>query len=137
VKEQTAWRPIETAPKDGTPIDVWGPDHGRMTDVYWGKPHHECGEMGQYCDSDWHSLKPGWICGVFNEIVGRLRPGFTHWMPFPEPPALATTQDPKPDEFDPDIEARGGEPCAYPSCGCEPDAICHVAIAATTQDPRS
>lgn len=33
------------------------------------------------------------------------------------------------DLIDPDWRARGlGNPCDYPACGCDPDAICHVAI---------
>jgi hypothetical protein len=74
------WRPIETAPKDGTVIDVWR-EYQRET-VYWGFPPHECGEMGQYCDSDWHSIRtPGWICSTFGEFVGGEHDPFTHWMP--------------------------------------------------------
>jgi len=81
-----AWRPIEEAPKDGTVIDVWR-DGSRET-VYWGFPPHCCGEMGQYCDSDWHSLKkPGWICSTFGEYVGGKHDPFSHFMPLPAPPA--------------------------------------------------
>jgi hypothetical protein len=83
--EPVAWIPIETAPKDGTTIDVWRDGH-RYT-VYWGLPPHCCGEMGQYCDSDWHGLKePGWICSTFGEFVGGEHHPFTHWMPLPDAP---------------------------------------------------
>lgn len=83
-----AFRPIETAPKDGTTIDVWRGET-RET-VYWGFPPHCCGEMGEYCDSDWHGIKqPGWICATFGEFVGCVEP-FTHWMPIPTPPLTAS-----------------------------------------------
>lgn len=80
------WQPIESAPKDGTVIDVWRSEGGRDT-VFWGYPHHECGEAGQYCDSDWHRIRaPGWVCNTFDEFLGRNHNPFTHWMPPPEPP---------------------------------------------------
>jgi hypothetical protein len=60
------WQPIETAPKDGTVIDVWCPSIGRMTDVYWlGMP-----------SSCWFSRN-----AFVNSIVEP-----THWQPLPEPP---------------------------------------------------
>ena len=96
--EPVAWRPIETAPKDGSIIDVWRPEGGRDT-VFWGFPSHECGEMGQYCDSEWHSIRaPGWVCSTFNQLVGRKHAPFTHWMPLPSAPlpqqtALVEGQD--------------------------------------------
>ncbi|MCJ8139580.1 hypothetical protein [Falsirhodobacter halotolerans] len=76
------WQAIATAPTDGTVIDLW--DGTRWTDCYWGVPHHDCGEAGRYCDSDWHSLKNGWVCGTFNEALD-AEP--THWMPPPPAPA--------------------------------------------------
>lgn len=85
------WRPIESAPKDGTVIDVWREEGGRET-VSWGLPPHDCGEMGQYCDSDWHSEKePGWVCNTFGEFVGGKHNPFTHWMPLPAAPPLQAT----------------------------------------------
>ena len=80
------WQPIETAPKDGTVIDVWREAY-RET-VYWGLPPHECGEMGHLCDSDWHGLKqPGWVCATFGEFIGGEHDPFTHWRPLPTGPA--------------------------------------------------
>lgn len=85
------WRAMESAPKDGTVIDVWRPEGGRDT-VYWGLPPHECGEMGQYCDSDWHRIRaPGWVCSTFGEFLGRKHAPFTHWMPLPAAPAPTET----------------------------------------------
>ena len=87
VSEAGQWRDIATAPKNGTVIDVWR-DGSRET-VYWGFPPHECGEMGWYCDSDWHSIKkPGWICSTFGEFVGGKHDPFTHWMPLPAGPSV-------------------------------------------------
>lgn len=78
------WQPIETAPKDGTFIDLWSDDlKMRVADCYWGMPEHCCGEYGQYCDSDWHSLAPGWVESALNASIDD---SFTHWMPLPAPP---------------------------------------------------
>lgn len=54
------WQPIETAPKDGTVIDLWSRDFGRLTDEWW--------DIEDQC----------WA------LSGIARP--THWMPIPEPP---------------------------------------------------
>jgi hypothetical protein len=69
-----SWQPIETAPKDGTEIDLWYPDLGRQPAAHW----------------DTTGLGFGWCWPNWNE--GRLetviRPNIapTHWMPIPEPP---------------------------------------------------
>jgi hypothetical protein len=84
------WFPIDTAPKDGSIIDLWVNDEfpKRWTDCYWGKPGHECGEMGQHCDSDWHGSKPGWVDGTFGEFLGKYTVRkITHWQPLPDPPS--------------------------------------------------
>lgn len=77
-----SWQPIETAPKDGTIVDLFVGGR-RYPDCFWGFPDHCCGEDGQYCDSDWHRLKAGWVEGTFNEPIDDR---ITHWMPLPAPP---------------------------------------------------
>lgn len=64
------WRPIETAPKDGTEIDVWC-DYGRETNAYWGTSEQNNRE--EWCVDN----NDGWAWGI---------PLVTHWMPIPEPP---------------------------------------------------
>ena len=86
-----AWQPIESAPLDGTTVDLWHEDFGRHTDHYWGVPSHECGEAGSFCDSDWHSISEGWVDGTFNSLSDEPQ-GFTHWMPHPKPPAALHPQ---------------------------------------------
>lgn len=78
-KEQ--WRPIETAPKDGTivliyqPAGQWRPYRGiRGVVVCTGYWH----QSGNAADS------PGFWVG---KAYTKKRP--THWMPLPEPPALS------------------------------------------------
>lgn len=80
------WQPIETAPKDGTVIDLWHEEFGRFPGCSWGHPIHCCGEMGSLCDSDWHSLPEGWV-DEYNEP--QHLHDFTNWMPLPKPPAMA------------------------------------------------
>ena len=73
------WQPIETAPRDGTIIDVWLGD-ADMRDVEF------------YCT---HGTRrsPGWWFsnGKFRPLGG-LEPAMTvfvtptHWMPLPNPP---------------------------------------------------
>lgn len=80
------WQPIETAPKDGTPIDLWlgnDEDPHRRTDCYWGRPHHECGEYGSYCDNC-PPDRDMWCDPLSGGYEEDLAP--THWMPLPAPP---------------------------------------------------
>jgi hypothetical protein len=80
------WQPIETAPKDGTVIDLWigGEFAGRRDSCYWGKPDHCCGEHGRYCDSDWHDLDDGWVDDMNMPLSGEEPP--SHWMSLPAAP---------------------------------------------------
>lgn len=64
------WMPIDTAPKDGTPIDIWIPRFGgmRLTNMRFVRlSRNNCFfdpvESGPCCVRD-----------------------ATHWMPLPEPP---------------------------------------------------
>jgi hypothetical protein len=68
-----AWQPIETAPKDGTPVDLWQPRIGRWTNMRW----------------DYHNWMSGKPVGE-KSWGGGSRDGPdaepTHWMPVPAPP---------------------------------------------------
>jgi hypothetical protein len=72
------WQPIATAPKDGTPILIYVPDHGWTQPILmasWSSderhPQHNCWEI--WCGSGRYS--------------GDIKPEHpTHWMPLPERP---------------------------------------------------
>lgn len=77
------WRPIETAPKDGTRIDLLYPyPRGRTINCYW------MGELG----FGWVWREPTWEKGELLpedkwSICNRPNSEPTHWMPVPDPPA--------------------------------------------------
>jgi hypothetical protein len=81
------WQPIETAPKDGTVIDLWI-NGSRTPDAYWGRPDHTCGEAGRYCDCC--PTYDGWVDSTFMHYLngddGMLGHEPTHWMPLPPAP---------------------------------------------------
>ncbi len=68
------WQPIETAPKDGSKVDLWvifeNGGH-RVTDAYW-------------TGND----RRGWMLGSdgYTQHQYTTRPVVTHWMPIPEAP---------------------------------------------------
>lgn len=64
--ELGGWEPIETAPKDGTIVDLWHKDGFRITDEWWIE------------DGD-----DGFWSGLF------LSDSFTHWMPVPTAPEVS------------------------------------------------
>lgn len=79
----SAWQPIETAPKDGTNIDLWakqwrvqddGFNYRRFRTCYWTK-----GDSMTNRSAYWMHLDSGW------------RP--THWMPLPAPPRITDAQE--------------------------------------------
>lgn len=69
--EQAQWRPIETAPKDGTRVDLWQQGH-RVTDAFWDE-----GEEWWCIDSLYSDGEP---CPL------AVSPEPTHWRPLPAPP---------------------------------------------------
>ena len=76
------WQPIETAPKDGTVIDVW-----LASTREWRPPD---GEAARCPDVKWMDGR-GWCCfddeeGSWLSIEDRYW-SVTHWMPIPSPPA--------------------------------------------------
>lgn len=79
------WQPIETAPKDGTPVLLWWRDE---RDVEWWA----CGSWRQFGDGS-----RGW-CGEsfhaseeksWTRLLGQHP---THWMPLPSPPTPGETR---------------------------------------------
>ena len=68
------WQPIETAPKDGTNIDILINGMSRIPEVYWG-------EFDGY-----KAPISAWLDGFDNPVVGLLANEITHWMPIPEAP---------------------------------------------------
>ena len=77
------WRPIETAPKDGTTI-ILGSESGWSDAGFWmGNPKENYwGKTGWYAEDDRASIltaKP-------------VQP--THWLPLPEPPKFCGSKNP-------------------------------------------
>jgi len=70
------WQPIETAPKDGTEVLLWGP--------YCG-----CPATAQWTGKAWAAYWDGWRVVEYMSDFGTDYREFdmpTHWMPLPEPP---------------------------------------------------
>ncbi len=64
------WRPIEEAPRDGTPVDLWSPEHGgRLTNYRFRKITKD--------NTFFEPVNGGYTC---------VREP-THFMPLPAPPA--------------------------------------------------
>lgn len=72
------WQKIETAPKDGTKVDLWAKcwrayndswEYQRFPDCWWYVPGHEANRRPH-----WQGLGDGWCP--------------THWQPLPEPPEV-------------------------------------------------
>lgn len=82
------WQPIETAPRDGTTIDLWvsGEFPARYENCYFGKPHHEC--YSQYCDSCPEDMNvDAWRWHFFSQ---QIKP--SHWRPVPTGPEPNTPE---------------------------------------------
>ena len=75
VNEKYRWQPIETAPKDGTPILIYS---GLRVDVPLGHVDHEKSIYISSFDGDW------WIWDGNFGAEYAYEP--THWMNLPEPP---------------------------------------------------
>lgn len=66
------WQPIETAPKDGEPIQIFVP-HGFIGSL-WDQ---------RILQATWYSNHQKWVA-LGQDTKLEHKP--THWMPLPEPP---------------------------------------------------
>jgi len=73
------WEPIETAPKDGTAVDLWVGGE-RVSDCEW------INNYDGFC-----RFKDDGDCGMAWVRVDHEHGTPTHWMPLPQPP---TTEAP-------------------------------------------
>jgi hypothetical protein len=78
------WKPIESAPKDGTHVDGWavntvtGKPVGRFTNMWWEHDAWQCGTArGFYWD----------IEAPINAATGQPVVKLSHWQPLPAPPS--------------------------------------------------
>jgi hypothetical protein len=76
------WQPIETAPRDGTTIDVWSSSNGRTPDVSWGD------YWIPYWPGDDRSGKRhvGWRYRSHDDHDYYSAGEPTHWQPLQPPP---------------------------------------------------
>ena len=85
------WRPIETAPKDGTPVDLWRVlreprTHGRnRITAMWSTAHQDwIWPSDLNIVNNWpYDDGIGW---VYDGDFYADEESFTHWMPLPPPP---------------------------------------------------
>lgn len=70
------WQPIETAPKDGTRVDLWA-DGERVCDAWWNANRGK-----------WMNPQPttNWGIPVLEDDEATDGDRATHWMPLPEKP---------------------------------------------------
>lgn len=52
-KQPKSLRPMMTAPRDGTPIDLWSPNCGWVKDIWWDKDVID--------DDDYPEAEDGWV----------------------------------------------------------------------------
>jgi hypothetical protein len=81
VEAMVGWRPIETAPKDGTYVLLFFPSRP-ISDTFTGIVRSGCwGYVEDDDDSD------GWYEHPEDDMTQRAGDGLpTHWMPLPDPP---------------------------------------------------
>lgn len=82
-RETEKWQPIETAPKDGTPMLGFGIWMGEISGISKSPVIDIIESPAKSVDHD-SSAEGWWNCVTGDAYVCWLKP--THWMPLPEPP---------------------------------------------------
>ena len=78
----SGWKPIETAPRDGTPVILTGPYKSKpSTATMTNKP--PIVDTGYYKHGIWTGY---YKHGIWQSGSLRMAGNPTHWMPMPEPP---------------------------------------------------
>lgn len=82
--EQAAqgWQPIETAPKDGTPVDLFSQYGRRWCNYRWDKQIRR----GMWSDA-------AYAHRVWHDRPCMYEASVTHWMPIPSAPVSGSTED--------------------------------------------
>ena len=75
----TGWKPIETAPRDGTPVLVCVAGYDASQEFGWKGRAPFTAFFGTY-----HPNSPG--KAEWRDDSGNRRPYITHWMPLPAAP---------------------------------------------------
>lgn len=84
------WKPIETAPKDGTTILLWSEYMSEPCTGAWGTQSH--GRLG------WNAKHDGmWVVESEHDLSGTTYKEIavaTHWCPLPAPPSVNADKEP-------------------------------------------
>jgi hypothetical protein len=80
------WKPIQTAPRDGTEILGWREDCGALL-IRWIAPSGFLSESEMWSLDESSRYAEGWFCADFAQAT-RMEGDFvpTHWQPLPEGP---------------------------------------------------
>lgn len=85
VIDSISWQPLDTAPKDGTPIDMWS-RRGRITNARWLTPVCHVEEYKAWCAEEYEECGS---YGLTQLVYVEIDPEPTHWMPVPADPSIA------------------------------------------------
>lgn len=86
------WKPIETAPRDGTAVLVMSDDWPGTSS---GRAEECCGH-NTYVAEWWSEENNGhgaWICYMSSPCEPECPVEPTHWMPLPDPPMIQERYD--------------------------------------------
>ena len=86
LRAASQWRPIDSAPKDGTEFIAYRDDAGPFL-LRWSCASEMMteSEIEQSMLTEEEVHEPDWFFADF-ATGGRLNDGFTHWQPLPSPP---------------------------------------------------